>query len=376
MTQPLLDYKKLLRGQYEAERLPKNSATMSGTPDFAYNVLNPMGLLYRPVMNEDFLENGGQRPCWPDEKPFAVCLTHDVDAVSSYSLRQSSRERRARLYRSHSLFPKTRIFLGFKIDIMRGLKRSWEKDPLHRYERWLEAEKEVGAHSTFFFWPGWSSVTKRHYSDCVYELFDKVVFDGQKCTVAEMIREIDRRGWEIGLHPSWYSYDDLDEQIRQKDALQKALGRETVSVRQHLLHHNIRITPGIQAEAGFKYDSTLGFNDNVGFRFGTCYPWYLYDIREEKELPIIEIPPIVQDGALLSLKKGLRLDAEMSFQYVIQMTEVVQKVGGVLTLVWHANMINHTDWWDLYARTLQYLKKKDPWFATVREIGEWWQMNA
>ena len=131
-----------------------------------------------------------------------------------------------------------------------------------------------------------------------------------------MIREIDRQGWEIGLHPSWYSFDDADELKRQKEILEKALGHEIVSIRQHYLHYDIRITPAVHAEAGFKYDSTLGFNDNVGFRFGTCYPYHLYDLNAEKELPIMEIPLVIHDGAMLKPVKGMRLDEDTAFQYV------------------------------------------------------------
>jgi len=54
-----------------------------------------------------------------------------------------------------------------------------------------------------------------------------------------MIREIDRCGWEIELHPSWYSFDDADELKRQKEALEKALGHEIVSIRQHYLQSEI-----------------------------------------------------------------------------------------------------------------------------------------
>ena len=176
------------------------------------------------------------------------------------------------------------------IDLVRLEIRSRQKDPLHCYERWLEAEKQYNAHSTFFFWPGFRAVTKRHHTDCAYELSDPVIFDNQKCTVAEMIREIDRQGWEIGLHPSWYSFDDADELKKQKEALEKTLGHDIENLRQHYLHYDIRVTPAVHAAAGFKYDSTLGFNDNVGFRFGTCYPYHLYDLKAEKQLPIMEIP--------------------------------------------------------------------------------------
>jgi len=198
-----------------------------------------------------------------------------------------------------------------------------------------------------------------------------VVFDNHKCTVAETIQGIDRRGWEIGLHPSWYAFDDVDELKRQKEAIGKALGHEIVSIRQHYLHYDIRITPAVHSAAGFKYDSTLGFNDNVGFRFGTCYPWRLYDLKAEKQLPIMEIPLIIQDGALLHPNKGLRLDEETAFQYVVQIAEAVENVGGVLTLLWHPNSIIKPDWWNLYLRTLRYLQQKNVWFCSVREVGDY-----
>jgi len=367
-----LNYQNLLQGRYEAERLPKDVSPERIAPDFAFNILNPLSLLYRPVVNEDYLNNGGEKPTWPDGKRFAVCLTHDVDAVSLYSLRQSLRLRKTQLLNGDSTFQKLKSFMSGGIDLARSGIHSGQKDPLHCYERWVKVEKELGVHSTFFFWPGLSAVTKRHHTDCTYELYDPVVFDNQKCTVAEMIREIDRQGWEIGLHPSWYSFDDVDELKRQKEANETALGYEIVSVRQHYLHYDIRVTPAVQTEAGFKYDSTLGFNDNIGFRFGTCYPWNLYDLKKEKELPIKEIPLIIQDGAMLNPAKGMRLDEDAAFQYVKQITETVEKVGGIVTLLWHPHYIN-PHYWDLYLNTLDYLKKKNAWFGTMREVGDFYE---
>jgi len=364
-----INHQKLLQGRYEAERLPSDFSPDRIVPDFAFNVLNPLGLLYRPIADEDYLANGGQKPTWPDGKPFAVCLTHDVDAVSLYSLRQSLRSRKTQLLNDSGAFQKVRSLAGLGIDLARLGTRAKQKDPLHCYERWLKAEKQCSAHSTFFFWPGLSAITKRHHTDCVYELSDPVIFDNQKCSVAEMICEIDRQGWEIGLHPSWYAFDDADELKRQKESLEKALGHEVISVRQHYLHYDIRVTPAVHAAAGFKYDSTLGFNDNVGFRFGTCYPYHLYDLKAEKELPIKEIPLIIQDGAMLNPAKGMRLDEETAFQYVLQIAETVEEVGGVLTLLWHPNSIIKEDWWDLYLRILEYLKEKNAWFGSVSEVG-------
>ena len=366
-----IDYSKMLQGRFEAARLPKDFSPERIVPDFSFNILNPLGLLYRPVADEAYLAGGGTKPAWPKGKTFAVCLTHDVDRVTLYSPRQAFRSRAQVLWHAENLIQQAMAVLAFGRDCYATLMRKGASDPLHCYELWLEVEAAVGVRSTFFFWPGWGSLRKHHHSDCTYDLTDRIVFDGQKCIVAEMIREIDCRGWEIGLHPSWYSFNNLDEMKRQKGALETALGHDVVSVRQHYLHYDIRVTPLVQAEAGFRYDSTLGFNDNVGFRFGTCYPWRLFDLQAEVESPITEIPLIIQDGALLNPTKGLRLDEDMAFQYVMQITEAVEKVGGILTLLWHSNAIMKPAWWNLYLRSLEYLKGKNAWFGTVREVLEY-----
>jgi peptidoglycan/xylan/chitin deacetylase (PgdA/CDA1 family) len=371
-----IDHSKLLKGVYEAERLPRDFSPERTVPDFAFNILNPLGKLYHPVVDEQRIRTGRAKAVWPKRKPFAVCLTHDVDAVVIDSLRHCARKFIERIRDGGSEARKAHEFIAIGMDAARVIKHAKWTDPLCCYERWLDVEKNVGARSTFFFWPGWKAVAKHHPSDCNYELTDRILFDGQKCTVEEMIQEMDRRGWEIGLHPSWYSFDNIDEMKRQKEALETSLGHDVVSVRQHYLHYDIRVTPSIQAQAGFKYDSTLGFNDNVGFRFGTCYPWKLYDISAEEKLPITEIPLLIQDGALLNPGKGMRLDEDTAYQYVLQITEAVESVGGVLTLLWHPNQIHKSEWWNLYCRTLEMLAAKNAWFSTIEQAGKWFQSSA
>ncbi len=370
-----LDYEKLQRGIYEVESLPKDFSPHHPVPDFGYNRLNTRGLLYRPVLDEHYGRHESGHIRWPGDRPFAVCLTHDVDAVSEQYLRYLRKARGARFLRRRAGWKR---FKWSALHHMRHVSPRFHtrRDPLHRYEKWLAVEEQHNARSTFFFWPGWSSVSKHHPSDCTYDLSDPVVLDGQKCTVAEMIREIDRRGWEIGLHPSWYSFDDADEMKSQKDSLEEVLGHEVVSVRQHFLHHDIRVTPRVQELAGFRYDSTLGFNDNVGFRFGTCHPWKVYDPERQTPLSIVEIPLIVQDTAMLRQEKGLRLDADTALAYVLQLAGEVERVGGVLTLLWHPNAVSDPIAWSLYTTVLEKLHKRNPWFASVREIGDCWRHQS
>ena len=73
---------------------------------------------------------------------------------------------------------------------------------------------------------------------------------------------------------------------------------------------------------------------------------------------------------MLNPAKGMRVNEDTVFQYVKQITEAVEKVGGVLTLLWHPDRNINQPWWNLHLRTLKYLKEKNAWFGTVREVGE------
>jgi len=84
-------YQDLLKGKYEADLLPGNISSANVVPGYAYNVLASRGLLHQPVADEHHLAGGMEKIKWPEGKPFAVCLTHDVDAVSSVSLPPADR---------------------------------------------------------------------------------------------------------------------------------------------------------------------------------------------------------------------------------------------------------------------------------------------
>jgi peptidoglycan/xylan/chitin deacetylase (PgdA/CDA1 family) len=377
-----IDPESLLKGRYEAERIPEDFSPEHPLPGADTHPLSKRGLLDSP-----FLDTGdgrvSERVNWPDDKQFAVCLTHDIDHISANSpahelrrgalrarMRAESRKKdRPTLTRS-GLFEAGKGAAG---GVLRASKAAMStgEDPYHRWEDWLELESEVGARSTFFVLP--EETKKEHVTDSVYRYDDTVSFEGEHTTLLEVLKEVSDRGWEVGLHGSWYSYDDVEEMRFQKEQIQDIVGDDVVSVRQHWLHHDIRKTPCVQQEAGLKYDSTLGPKGDVGFRFGTSYPWRLYDINKGTELDIIEVPLIVQDTALFDSKYS-GMGPDDAFERVKNITKEVKQVGGVLTINWHNNADEER--WNFYKRLLRYLDDQDPWFATVREVGEWWEENS
>ena len=339
--------------------------------DYSFSPVNLMGKLYDPFVDKLWLKNGGKRPVWPGDAPFAVCLTHDVDVISVYDWKSNLRRIKHVLATRTQQNFKQNLILIFEAmeNAIRGTLIH-ENDPFHQFEKWLEVEKEVSAHSTFFFTP--ENTINTHFSDCWYKYSDNLQFETQKITVGELMQAIDRRGWEIGLHPSWNASTDGDIMKAQKKQVEEVVGHSITSVRQHWLNFDNFKTPAVQVAAGFKYDSSIGFNDNIGFRRGTSYPHHLVDLETNQIFPMFEIPLIVQDGAMFHHRKGLRLNHDMGLKYIQNLANQVRETSGVFTLLWHPNTINQPHYWKAYKSSLKLLHDMGAWFGSVKEIGEWW----
>ncbi len=357
--------------------------------------------LYRPWADEEHLRAGGPRPCWPGGARFAVCLTHDVDNVASLNPRMHWRKavNCGRHLRYEWDGRAARALESSVVGLCRSLNPLRGSDPVCAFERWLAMEAEVGAKSTFLFLPERSN--RPHYSDGAYRYSDTVRFDGQTCSVAQMMREIHGRGWEVGLHAAWGAFDCGDELKCQKEQVETVIDAAVTSVRHPHLHFDIRRTPRVHHEAGLLVDSSLGLNDNIGFRHGTCYPWLLHDFNSEPkkgpglicpngpegashklnlvpfsasnsetELDVLELPLAVQDKCLVDILGCGSEDLVMDCAERI--IERVEAVGGVLTILWHPGTLGRPLYENTYRRILKMLREKKAHFGTMREIGEKW----
>jgi hypothetical protein len=368
------DISDLLSGQQEVDS-GGIDADQTLNQNFAENVFNRFGLLYEPVLDQGDGCEEIIKPSWPDDTEFGVCLTHDVDKIHPWSERELVRTgyRNARINMSQSA--PVSAFNSLVGHLKTALEAT-QKDRIaseHYFEKWLEAERAVGANSTFFFCP--EQTTYLHRSNTVYRYDDPVEFEGEELTVAELMQTLRDRGNEIGLHSLWGAVDDVDELISQRRQLESASGGTVQSARQHWLFYDITTTPKTQAEAGLNYDSTLAVTGNIGFRFGTSYPWHLYDLQAEESLDLVEMPLIVQDTALFD-SKYMGLSVDKAIKYVRQLGKRVKEVGGVLTLNWHPNTTKRGDRYYAYQQVLKELEEMGAWFGTVAEIGEMWEESG
>jgi hypothetical protein len=377
-----IDPSLLERTFYEIARLEEieNPARdMWGNWDWQYAEAQRRGQIYVPTIDKEVLElrkrldKTAWASPWPAGKRFALCLTHDVDFVSRVALSfKAARQALRGLTRSKSTLFKRCVKLVQLAGqfSLQPLRLAGKDDPFWQYEKWLKLEDTFGFHSTFYFFP--SPLSQPHEWDCSYQLSDVVRYQNKKMTVSEMIREIEESGWEIGLHGSYQSALSQDSLSFQKRVIEDAAGKPIMSIRQHFLHYDARITPKLQANAGFKTDSTQGFNRSVGFRSATSYPYSCWDFEQERALPILEIPQHIMDGGLFT-ENALEYNTDMAIKHSIQLMDEVESVGGCLTLSWHPHNIANEMWWNVYKTLLEEAHRRNAWGCSASELYHWWK---
>jgi peptidoglycan/xylan/chitin deacetylase (PgdA/CDA1 family) len=359
-----------------------------GNWEFSFGESNLSGQLYRPwldrplaALRERLTAEHPDRlpePLWPDGRPFAVCLTHDMDFVTLQPSFARSRRTIARNTRS-LLRPGGRAtaeatlrgiaVAAYQIASLKVLRPRSERT----YDEWLKLEDRYGFKSTFFCFP--ETVSAPHVYDCLYAYDDPVVFDGRRMKVRDMMREMVRSGWDIGLHGSYHSALRGGLLAEQRRVVEDAIGRPVIATRQHWLHYDARVTPRLQSDAGLLADSTQGFNRNVGFRAGTSFPYACWDLERGAELPVLEVPQHVMDGALFTAN-ALEYDVELAVRHCVRLLDEVQAVGGCLTLSWHPDGIQVPKCWTVYETVLAEASRRGAWGCSVGDLYRWWTGRA
>ena len=144
--------------------------------------------------------------------------------------------------------------------------------------------------------------------------------------------ELRHSGFEIGLHPSYHAYNHARYLREEHDVLKRISGAGVTSIRTHYLRFDPVLTPNILAENGFSVDSSLGFSHHEGFRRGTCLPFPLFDVSDDRELSLWEMPLTVMDSTLFT-HRSLSLGKAVSES--VALMDTCKHHHGVFVGLWH-----------------------------------------
>jgi hypothetical protein len=237
-------------------------------------------------------------------------------------------------------------------------------------ERSVDTETERGLVASYFF----TVPPVGHWSryDCAYAPRDPCLFRGRRVRIADVMHTLADEGFDVGLHGSFRSAVEPGTLASERDALQRATGLPVTTTRQHFLHWDVRRTPRAQEEAGFRVDTTLGFNRVVGFRAGTSFPFHQFDAEGSGRLGLLEVPLVIQDVALFR-EQGPRLELERACSVARELIDAVEAVGGVVTLLFHPDRFVEPDWLALYEWCLDYALERRAWVTSLAHVDDWWR---
>ena len=275
---------------------------------------------------------------WPKNKKFAVFLSHDVDLIFP--------SWKYRYYIAGKLITKLRIKKAYNL-----LTKKY--NPYMCFKKIVKLERKYNAKSTFFFLLPDENPTGINYT--VEDIKETIYF-------------LDKKGFEVGLHGGFYSYNSIEKIKKEKEKLENILGKKIYGYRNHYLRFEIPTTWRILEKLNFKYDSTFGYNDQIGFRNGLCFPFRPWDINKNKEINIIELPLNIMDGTLFSYMK---LDLLSAFENCKKLIDKVKLYGGVLTLNWHNTSfdgIYYEKYEKLLNKILDYSYRNGGWVTNGKEI--------
>ncbi len=291
---------------------------------------------------------------WPGGARWAVALSHDVDMLFKWRFRSVLR----------LLLETPPRALGGGLP---GLARRWRellqrlrdgRDPWFLVDELMDLEERRGLHSTLLF-----LAEPRDHQTFRYQL--------DRAQVRGLLLRLRRRGFEAALHGGWSSYRSAERLRLQRDRLEVLSGQSSRATRQHWLRFDVERTWEAQERAGFRVDSSLGFNDRPGFRAGTSLPFHP-TAADGAPHRLLELPLVLMDSQLFD-EQGLELPA--AARLAQDALDQVRRVRGLLTLNWHPHTLCQADFpgrRELFEELLGVLARRDCWTASLGDVASYW----
>jgi hypothetical protein len=301
---------------------------------------------------------------------FIACLTHDVDF---YGIRRHVFDRTLAGFVA-------RASLGTLGDVLRGRRpvmeavRNWAalstlpfvllklaEDPWRPFDDYARVEE--GHKSTFFLVPFRNRPGMA--PDGSVNAARAVAYEA-----AELRSEVSQaraRGSEIAVHgiDAWRDAEAGRAELRRVTGL---TGEKSAGVRMHWLYFSAD-SPRLLEASGFDYDSTWGYNDQVGYRAGTSQVFRLPGTDRFMELPMS-----IMDSALFF---GGRMNLDCAEAAVIcgRIVANARRFGGTVVVNWHDRSLAPERQWGRFYEDLraEIGRNGRAWFARAGETVEWFR---
>ncbi len=217
-----------------------------------------------------------------------------------------------------------------------GVWFNTSKDPFDNYEYLINLHKKLKVKSMFFF------------QFASYSTYDKNVSPNNN-KFKFLIKSIADYS-QVALAASYSSFGDDSLLKIEKKRLSDVINREVNSSRMRYNRVDIPNTYRNLVAAEFTDDYTMGYTHEIGFRAGTCVPFYFYDINIELQQPIRVHPFSFHDYALVSMASKEEIASKISMLY-----QRVKSVNGDFVTIFSIELLGGDkteEWKKLYESVL------------------------
>jgi peptidoglycan/xylan/chitin deacetylase (PgdA/CDA1 family) len=274
---------------------------------------------------------------WPEGQPFAAALTHDVDLTRGVSMKRRLYNTGLGLFKNITGNPEVHQKLQAEM--------KEEDEQVWSFPQLMELYEQYHINTTFFFLS--RMLEGLHFR---YNIKSKK-FSG-------LIRSLQDKQHEVGLHSSLRAFDYPSRYKAEKEKLEDTCKTSISGLRQHYLRGKYPRLWRIAARNGFRYDSSLGYNYQAGYRAGTTHPFYAYDYDREAQYDLIEF-------SLVFFEYNLPRD-EDQLRYIQDLMTQTREFGGLLVALLHPSNFRTQPFHDMWITFIQRLKAEG---ACVNTLG-------
>ena len=298
------------------------------------------GLLQKPLVNIWALALGKRlQTVFPDlpikTRKFSFVPTYDVDAAWAYKNKG--------IYRTVGAF--FRDLAAGNYDEIRerhAVLRGKRKDPFDSFDFQFELQKEFKIKPIYFILCG------------EYDTNDKNI-SIRKAAFQSLIKTLGDYA-DVGIHPSFSSYLDIEKMQKEIDNLSEVLHRPLTKSRQHFLRMNLPRSYQKLIELDISDDYTMGFASQAGFRAGIADTFRFYDLENDVVSNLRVHPFALMDG---TMRDYLNLDVDSSLELAKQLIDEVKAVGGTFIYLTHNETLGGEKRWvgwpEMYRQLLEYI---------------------
>lgn len=307
------------------------------------------GYLERPIVDE-WLVILGQviQRVWPrlvlKKHQFSIKVSHDVDNPSLYAFRSwltIGRMMAGHLVKRRDL----KALIAAPYIKLATHKKLHQADPYNTFDWLMDLSEANNLQSAFYFICGRTDLVH----DAAYEPEHPVIRD--------LMHRIHQRGHEIGLHPSYGTFQKPNLIKKEAERLRRICAEEGIEQRHwggrmHYLRWEQPITARAWENAGMTYDSTLGYADRPGFRCGTCYEYAAFDPVASEQLNLRIRPLVIMECTVISsmyLALGSGVEALDRMKTI---KDRCRKVQGCFSILWHNSYFDGVNSGQIYQNIL------------------------